>query len=357
MYRNLMTETICMATEECPRHSEAAMIELKDGSILMAWQRFEKSKFGSGDQAPATIALMNSSDIGRTWTDFRITAECRDGYVNCYSPNLIRLLNGDIALIFMRYTQLTAGLAQLSDIFMTRSSDEGRTFGEETVIMKNTPYTVSNDCIRRLKSGRILLTVCCHRGELWSPSEHIDVSTMYSDDDGTSWTCSPHFVRLPMRGAMEPFSAQLSDGTLIAVMRNQLGSVFRCYSYDDGVTWTKPQTTGLPAPESCPYITNIPGTEKLLVIWNNSEYDPQFCSHYGKRSPLTAAVTSDGGKTFTDVMNIETDPERAFSNPGVLFTSGGVCLVTYWTCKYFPDWRMGNGGIDLKLASFEIGYS
>ena len=76
-------------------------------------------------------------------------------------------------------------------------------------------------------------------------------------------------------------------------------------------------------------------------------------SHYGKRTPLTMAISRDGLKTFTDFCDIETDPGRAFTNPSITITSDGLYLLNYWTCQYQEDGRMG-GPIDLKLATFRI---
>jgi len=127
---------------------------------------------------------------------------------------------------------------------------------------------------------------------------------------------------------MEPNIAEAADGSLFMVLRTQLGSVFCSRSTDGGVTWTKPQTTGLIAPESMPQVSRVPGSDKILVVWNHSEYDPS-AGHYGKRTPLTVAVTEDCGKTFTNFWNILTDPEASFSNFKINWTSSGYCLLSY----------------------------
>lgn len=154
---------------------------------------------------------------------------------------------------------------------------------------------------------------------------------------------------------MEPHVEEARDGRVLMVMRSQLGSLFMSESRDGGMTWSKPQTTGLRAPESCPEITRIPETGDLLVIWNNSPYDPQFASHYGKRSPLTAAVSRDEGRTWSHVRDIEADPSRAFSNPGCRFTRAGTAIVNYWTCEYLPTWYMQDV-IDLRVAVIETAW-
>ena len=341
---------VCKADKDLPRHSEASIIELKDSSLLMAWQRYEG---GKEDNSPSTISLMNSPDGGRTWGNFRIVAERDEGSVNVYSPNFLRLQNGEILLLYMIYNQLVSGQPQLASAYTIRSVDEGKTFGTPVPVWQRERFSFSNSCIIRLSSGRVILPAMYNEGNVWSPSEKNHVRVFYSDDDCRTWVFGQQNISLPMRGAAEPFVAELNDGRLIMVMRNQLGSLFRSCSEDRGESWSLPQTTGLSIPESCPYVTRIPGSDKIMVIWNNSEYNMHFRSHYGKRSPLTAAISADGGITFTDFWDIETDPNTAFSNPGITWTRDGVCLLTYWVIPYDKEWRMA-GLCDLRLARFRV---
>ena len=348
---DLSIRTIAAATEDLPRHSEASILELKDHRLLIAWQRHEKSGFGSGDQAPSTISLMNSDDRGATWHNFRVAAGMIPGCVNVYSPSLYRCADGSISLFFKRYTHLVWGEEILNSYYRIDSHDEGETWSEEQLIWENKSYLAINHSPKRLASGVTLLPV--ERTDAWGgPRDNSEVYVLRSDDDLRTWTESNR-IRVPMRGVSEPCIAQHADGTLHMVMRTQLGSVFHSYSTDDGRTWSKAQVTGLHAPESCSCIASIPGTDAQIVLWNNSEYDVDWYSHYGKRTPLTLAVSRDGLRTFTDFFDIETDPGRAFTNPSVTILSDGLILVNYWTCPYSPEGRM-SGLIDLKLASFRL---
>ena len=157
-----------------------------------------------------------------------------------------------------------------------------------------------------------------------------------------------------MRGLMEPCISERADGVLNMVMRTQLGSVFFSESYDGGKTWSKAQTTGLKAPESCPCIVSVPNSDAQLVIWNNSEYDMSWYSHYGKRTPLTMAISYDGLKTFHDFFDIETDSSCAFTNPSVTITSSGLFVLNYWTSSYSPEGAFGGTRVDLKIATFRL---
>jgi len=354
IYKDIEIRTVVAGTAEFPRHSEASILELKDGGLLMAWQCHGSSDKGARDEAPSTISLMNSRDGGRTWTDRRVAAEMIPGCVNCYSPDLFRCRDGALSLFFKRYTHLKPHEPILNSEYRIDSFDEGKTWSRERTLWENSnEASTLNHAIRRLSDGSALMPVTRSEGAWGAREERIYVSVLRSEDDFSSWTRSPE-ITVPMRGLMEPCIAERADGTLDMVMRTQLGSVFHSESKDGGRTWSKPQTTGLAAPESCPCIVSVPHTNAQLVIWNNSEYDMNWYSHYGRRSPLTMAITRDGLKTFTDFYDLESDPKRAFTNPAVTVTRDGLFVLNYWTTPYFPNGRMINGYIDLKIAAFRI---
>lgn len=353
MFYDITKNILKKADSKNPRNSEATVIECNDGSLLVAWQRFEGSSLGSSDRAPSTISAMRSNDGGKNWSDERVIVNRFNNCVNLYSPCFLRLNDGGIMLIYLIYVQLERGLTRLSSCYYQISYDEGETFSERKVVWEKQAYSMANDCVRRLSSGRIIIPLTGTEGALWTSSEKLYVTTIYSDNEGKTWHFSDCKLILPLRGAMEPFLAQSKEGMLVMLMRNQLGSVFKSYSYDEGVSWSKPQTTGLKCPESCAFITSIPNSGNMLVIWNNSDYDMSFKSHFGKRSPLTAAITSDGAKTFSNFFDIETDPNFAFTNPAVTFTKDGKCILTYWTCPYTEEWEF-KGLKDLKIAIFKI---
>jgi sialidase-1 len=317
--------------------------------------RTEPNIWGAGDLSPHSICLANSKDGGRTWENVRIVVRPDKDYRNVNSPNFLRLKNGRLRLFYyqFQFIKCEGGLRRVQDAFYIDSPDEGGSFSAPVLVWKDKERSNRAGCITRLCSGRVLFPVEELEGA-WNNEEKIKLAVLYSDDDSNTWK-EGQILKLPMRGAMEGIIAQMAGGDLMMVMRTQLGSVFKSYSGDDGLTWSKPQTTGLKAPESCPCVSAVPGTDKLLVIWNNSEYDMDWPSHYGRRSPLTAAITQNGGATFTHFWNIETDPTSLFSNPQITWTRDGFCLLTYFTKKYLDDGRMMDKGfMSIKLARFRI---
>ncbi len=336
--------TVAESTADFTRKGEGDVLELDDGRLLLAYMEFS----GDGsDVATTRIVSVESSDRGITWGRHRVLADTDPGDVNVYSPNLIRALDGGILLLFMRQH---GSVPRSSTLHAWKSVDGGTTFMPCAEFMARQDCSLCNAVVKRVGPERLLLPVTRLHQAGDNPYGHAYDGTMLrSDDDGKTWREADNRVSLPMRGVMEPHVDQTRDGRVLMVMRNQLGSPFLSESADQGVTWSKPQTTGLRAPESCPELTRIPGTDDLLMIWNNSPFDPAFRSHSGKRSPLTSAISRDEGHTWRHIRDIEDDPARAFSNPGCRFTNAGKAIVNYWTCEYLPDLRMQDV-IDLRVA-------
>jgi sialidase-1 len=336
------------------RNSEAAILELKDGKLLLVWQEFEKGD-GDSDFFPGRLAAMTSADGGRTWGERRVLVQPEKGDINVFSPSLVRLADGAILFCFMRYHSLEKSQNNYppASAYAWISRDEAQTFQPLATLWSKQRVTLCNSTAKQLSTGRIIIPACGDQSTKGQP-DHWESGAYYSDDGGKTWQASDNWVDLPKRGAMEPHIEELRDGKLLMVMRTQLGAVYQSRSGDGGKTWSKGESLGIEAPESCPELVRIPGTGDLLLIWNASKYDPQYASHFGKRTPLSAAISRDDGKTWSQPRHLETDPGAAFSNPGVGFTSDGRAIVTYWTCRYQPSGLMSNFPIHLKASIVSI---
>ncbi len=350
----LETITVAASTPDFIRKGEGDLIELRDGRLLLVYMEFS----GEGDDFARTrIVAKESYDLGKTWHHHRVIAETPPEDINIHSPNLIRDQDGAILLVF--HHSHAPGRLPESPLLKTytmviwRSTDEGEHFSFLRNFMPNRGFNLCNGVIKRARCGRLLLPVAHNHSPDYSGDAQ--ATLLYSDDDGIHWHESRNRVMLPMRGAMEPHVEETEDGRLLMVLRNQLGALFIAVSTDSGASWLKPQTTGLSSPEACPELTRIPSTGDLLMIWNHSPYDPLFRSHFGRRSPLTAAISKDQGKTWTHFRNIEEDSSRAFSNPSCRFLSNGMAIVNYWTCHYTTDDAIQDV-IDLKVARIDTSW-
>ncbi len=353
--------TVVEASPERPRHDSASIVELKDGSLLLAWMEHVGGETIGHDHAPCNIASMISRDGGRTWADHRILVENNPGDVNIHFPCFLRLQSGDILFYYQRRHELEPGAPQNSTSYVCRSSDQGQTFSSPIKHSVIRDSDMSGNELIQLSSGRVILMNERTLGNWCEVSDgvikdHSVAGCCYSDDDGQSWRQSA-WVDLPMRGAMEPRVAELRDGSLLMFLRTQLGAVFQSKSSDGGVTWSKPQTTGLKAPQSMAHLTRIPETADLLVIWNDGEYDPEFHHTMGKRTPLTVAISKDDGCSWENFKDIETDPTYEFTNPSCHFTSQDKVIITYVASKMDdpnPPGRFGRSCMPLKAAIADL---
>lgn len=298
-----------------PRNSEAAIIPLKDGSLLLGWTDFYA---GNGaDHGPARIAGKISKDGGKTWGD-KMTLVENDGGCNVMEVNFLRLKNGDIALFHCQKNSEEKDCR----VMMRTSKDEGKTWSPAKQLSADGKYTgLTNGRCIRVKSGRILL-------EAW---ENDDSYCYLSDDDGATWRESQ---RIKPAGAAcwEPACIELKDGRVLMLIRTGLGSQYKSLSADGGATWTPPAPTALEGTAAPVSLSRLPSTGDILAIWN---HNPGAKT----RNPLTAALSKDEGETWQDFRNIEDAPGDAWAYPAVTWV-GKDALVTYFNYT---------GGLSLQL--------
>lgn len=360
---------IAEASEDHPRHGGADLIELKDGSIFLLKMLIHKSglKNQAGDDAPSDIVQLKSKDGGRTWGGQTTFLKPAPDETAAYSPSLLRLRDGRILLRYEMYHRFVQDEPFCISSFICTSSDECQTFDQPVAVWKrSSSIGGSQGDLLQMKNGRIIVPMMGMKGTalqdddtgLLAPSNTAQAGCFYSDDLGKNWRECSSYTYLPMRGSMEPKIEELKDGRLLMVMRTQLGSVFQSLSSDGGANWSNPQTTGLHAPESCPGLRRVPQTDDLLLVWNDSPYDPKF-DHYGVRSPLSAAVSKDDGKTWNKSKSIESDPQFEFTNPSIAFTRDGKVLITYEASKYeslVHPGRLGRSRMHLRMAIINISW-
>ena len=347
---------VVAATAEHPRNDSASIVELAGGELFMVWIEMHASDLEANDEAPSSIASMRSSDGGRSWGDYRIVASPREGDLSVYNPSLALLPDDDLLFFYLRYHCLDFDKPLSSTGCIRRSSDGGRSFGDEETIWAEDAYGCANDTFTLTASGRLLKSVEYVPIRGYTADNGHSSGCFASEDFGRTWRPPEQLVGLPLRGTMENHVAETNDGELLMVMRTQMGGPFIARSTDDGRTWSPAQPSGLAGPESMPCLKRIPRTGHLLLLWNASQFDYRY-DHSGKRTPLSAAISKDGGRSWTHIRNLEDDPAYEFSNIGCTFTSNGEAIVTYFTCRMedpSPPGRFGRRRMSLKAAILPI---
>ena len=297
-----------------PRNSEAAIIQLQDGALLLGWTEFYAGS--ADDHGPARIVGRISKDGGRTWGT-KYTLVENDGGCNVMEVNFLRLKEGRIALFHCQKNTESTDCR----VMMRLSSDEGRTWGPAKQLSPAGKYTgLTNGRGLRLRSGRILL-------EAWEGG----FSYCYiSDDEGRTWREGQRVK--PRDGCWEPACIALKNDRVMMLMRTGMGGQYRSLSRDGGETWSDPSPTPLAGTAAPVSVSRIPKTGDLLAIWNHNPGAK-------KRNPLTAALSKDEGETWEHLRNIEDAPDDAWAYPAVTWI-GDQALLTYFNYT---------GGLALKL--------
>jgi sialidase-1 len=302
-----------------PRNSEAAMIDLADGRVMLVYSHFTG---GRGDHAKANLAARFSSDGGATWSKDDVFVTRDEGGMNTMSPSLLRMKDGSIGLFYLRKNDLANCV-----IYLRRSADEGKTWGEPELCSRPVGYYVmNNDRAVRLKDGRILLPVALHATPEQPKWRHDAIILCFlSDDDGKTWTRGGEVPAPPNTQALEePGVVELKDGRVMLWIRTSTGKQFVSYSPDRGQTWTESAPSNITSPRSPASIERIPSTGDLLLAWNNNG-DVSTKTH-GKRTPFNVAISRDDGKTWENVKTLESDPDGWHCYTAIHFAGDHVIL-------------------------------
>jgi Neuraminidase (sialidase) len=304
-----------------PRNSEGAFIRLKDGRISFIYSHFTG---GGGDSSTSHLAGRFSSDGGKTWTGKDEIVVPNEGKQNTMSVSLLRVQTGEIALFYLRRNAW-------DDLrpYMRVSKDEARTWSEPQVCIPDGGYfVVNNDRVIQLKSGRLVIPAARHNvpGGKWTAR---GTSLCYlSDDNGKTWRKSRTELEGPAgskTGLQEPGAVELKDGKLMMLCRTDQGSQYRSYSKDGGETWSAAQPTDIQSPVSPASIKRIPRTGDLLLVWNDhSQVDER---RRGKRTPLTAAISRDEGKTWEKRKTLEDDADGWYCYTAIEFVDNRILLA------------------------------
>lgn len=202
--------------------------------------------------------------------------------------------------------------------FVRLSRDSGKTWEPAVQVPVTSPHGPI-----RLANGKLLFL----GKEFPYEDDKGPVKVYESADDGMTWTYLST-VDFPdgctAENIHEPDVVELPDGTLLGALRGQgkevaYGfSVFTCFSYDGGRTWTHPEAL------------DICGSPPHLLLHSSGAVVMTFgrrAKPYGER----ARISYDGGKTFDqEVVLFDGAPEPDLGYPSSVELSDGSILTVYY---------------------------
>jgi sialidase-1 len=313
--------------------------ELPGGRLLIAYHRTTQVDFNGLYSTWTRL----SDDGGKTWSEARLFDK------HMQAPGLLALRSGELLL---------NGCTVIDDHWSTtmrlfRSVDSGKSWAEQKPIWdRSKGIRLQGGCasLIRLRSGRIVCPVFGNNivaADYGPATEQLKAWCYYSDDDAKTWQAGKGKVSLQKRGAMEPSVAELADASLIMTLRTQLGFVYVSRSEDQGQTWSEPWSSGLEAPEAPLVMAAFPDRKALLMVYCSGKFIPSH-HHSGERTPLTAAVSKDAGRTWQKIGDLAGGPHE-FGATSICFTSAGKVIVAYDWHRVPWNRTVKTGGIRLAI--------
>ena len=316
---------------------EPILRRMPDGNLLCVSQCGDVDEPAPGNRVYAFVSRDNGEKWGEPLKVYPETGEAV--YVT-----EVRVLDG----IIDAFLQVHSGRFLNMRCVVMRSHDSGKTWanageppffptfcfirgtlplsnGEIVLQYMYLPVTEAEN--RRLIAASHNLDIR-HQRAIWDAAiEHIENGVIVSRDLGKTYQ---RFVgpKIPIKGATgrawawtEPTIAQLSDGTIVMLLRvDGSGRLWRSESRDNGRTWTEAAPTDIPNPGNKPKL--IPMTDGRIALIHTPNSDPSFTSRY----PLALWISDDDMQTFGD-KRLVTDfpgnycyPDGFFENGHILFT-------------------------------------
>lgn len=267
-----------------------------------------KSDWGDID-----LQYRRSTDGGKTWSAPTALAQRpadakrnpaavehnrgAEGKITLNNPVMIADRSGVVHLLYC---------VEYGRVFYARSEDDGKTFGPPTEI------TAAFEPLKKqydwrvvatgpghgiqLSTGRLLVPVWLSLGYAKNAHGPSRVTTVYSDDGGTSWHAGEFITPAgdPAIGdANETAAVELSDGRVMANMRTPSPKRLRAVatSSDGAKGWSEVRfDSALPEPTCFASIVRLPGGGILF----SNPHNPKD----RKRHNLTLKLSEDDGQTW-----------------------------------------------------------
>jgi len=278
----------------------ASTIAESHGTLVAAW-------FGGSDEGMADVGIWVARRGPEGWSQPVEVADGRqpDGKrFPCWNPVLVPMPDGRLVL----YYKVGATVPVWWGMRIS-STDGGKSWGK--------PERLPEGILGPIKNKPIFLS----DGTLLSPSstEHqgYQIHLERSRDGGVTWTKTASLNDGKREGLIQPTILTHSEGRLQLLCRSEQGWIYESWSTDQGLTWSQPQATPLPNPDSgIDAVTLKDG--RALLIYNDTAK---------ARSPLNVATSRDG-KHWTPGPILEDQPGE-YSYPAVIQTADGLVHATY----------------------------
>ncbi|UCH35639.1 MAG: exo-alpha-sialidase [Armatimonadota bacterium] len=298
-------ELIFTPTARYPSSHASTIIELANRDLLCAW-------YAGQQEAARDVAVWYSRKApgSSVWTRPAVLAD--DPQRPEGNPVLFEDPNGRLWLFYVTMYDEGTEEWDTCKVKCKWSDDKGQTWSPTLILRDELGWMTRNKPIV-LDGGDWLLPIYDER--VWTSS------VMISTDHGRTWSDSRDIVAPGEPGNIQPTLAQLSDGSILALMRRGKPPerIWQARSHDRGRTWDTPTPTELPNPNAATDMVRLSNGHLVLAFNNVTD----------NRNVLTLAVSVDDGRTWAHKRDLENEPYGEFSYPAIIQARDGTIHVTY----------------------------
>lgn len=202
------------------------LVQTDSGKLICVFMETE----GHNNREHSRIALRESTDRGRTWSEKTFLTEkgVRDHYFNC--ARISKLNDGRLAIIC---DKVTGNENSFSELFVWFGDREGTVWDAPIQY----PFKgIVPDKLLQLKTGRLIIAAHFYNPD----SGKLEQYLWYSDDNGKSWSDRVTVAAHKDYNLCEVSILECENNTLVAFLRENSGKgydIFKVISYDNGETW------------------------------------------------------------------------------------------------------------------------
>lgn len=296
-----------------PYKHPATITGLDDGGLLLAYYG------GEGEYANDTAVFVARKMPGsKQWSAPRAVA--RDPFRSVGNGAIWQAPDG---VVWLFYVVRFGDTWSDSRIAVKISRDRGETWSDSSLLTLERGWMVRSRPIV-LSSGKYLLPIYHETGEDRDRVAADTTSLFLIHDPATKrWTPTGR-IRSRL-GNLQPAPVELAPGHLLAFCRRggdysgqPDGWLVRAESRDGGLTWGPGEDSEFPNPNSAVELIKL-ASGHLLLIYNDSFKD---------RTPLVAALSEDGGKTWP-VKKVLASGPNSYAYPSAFQARDGKIHLVY----------------------------
>ena len=268
----------------------SGLARMKEGAVMSVYS----TPSGYYSKPGTTwIAGRVTKDGGKTWSPEQVIArhpDCQPSH-----PSVLSTRDGVIHVFYLGFKK--AGKWQgvnpsddaQSDMWTTRSRDNGETWSEPQLIFKG--YTGASNGAIETRDGHLIVPYSHYVND---PGRLVSQASV-SSDGGKTWSLG-NAIDIggagDHEGALEPCVLELKDGRVWMLIRTTRKVFWESFSNDGGKTWSEANPTTIDANSSPGHLTRL-ADGRIALVWNATKKG---------RTELHLGLSSDEGKTWTPSM-------------------------------------------------------